>query len=328
MEILILIPFILGAWLANYAEEQRSARTLMLIILGLTNLFLLVFGLLIITTTQLQPPPAETMPPGFSQIDFGSVGQALLITGGLALVPLIPDARRLIARLIPIDSDSVVHTTALVYAVYLFGSTLAALPIVNTLASDQAFAEEALGQFSLSDLWLQGILFAVLAVVGVGLFVRRDWRESVRRLKVGRLTSRQLAWTGAALVILLAIDVGISQAWQALDPAGYERVGGLTETFIGPFLSPIGALTVGLSAGIGEELLFRGALQPRFGILLTTLLFTFAHAQYSLSPALVGIFIVGYGLGVLRNRINTTAAILAHAGFNFVLVIMATYLGM
>lgn len=327
MEILVLTPFVLGAWLANYGERQEGARFLMLVMLGLINLLLLVMGLSMAVAGQLLTQSAVLLPPNVPQIDFRSVGLALLATGLLAFTPLIPSLRRLLARLIPIDPDSLVHTTALVYAAYLVGNTLASWPIINALAENEALAQEVLGQLGLTDAWLTGLFFAAMAVVGVGLYVRRNWREVLERLKVGRLAGRQLAWAGGALVLLLAIEVGISQAWQALDPASYERTGGLTDAFISSFLTPLGALTVGLSAGIGEELLFRGALQPRFGLLPTTLLFTFAHAQYSLSPALIGIFVVGYGLGVIRNRVNTSAAILVHAGFNFLQVIMVTYLG-
>lgn len=323
MEVLILSPFILGAWLANYAERRIVARSLMLVMLGSINLLLLAMGLLVVAAGS----PAATMAPGIPQFDITRVGLAMLITGGLAFIPMIPPVRRLLARVISIDPDSLVHTTALVYAVYLVGSTLVSWPIVNALAKDEALAQEVFGRVGPADAWLTGLVFAAMAVVGVGLFVRRDWHEVAARLKLGGLSSRGVVWAAGALVLLLAIEVGISQAWQVLDPVSYERVGGLTDAFISSFLSPLGALTVGLSAGIGEELLFRGALQPRFGLLLTTLLFTLAHAQYSLSPALIGIFIVGYSLGVIRNRINTTAAILVHAGFNFLQVIAATYLG-
>ncbi|MFQ5854052.1 MAG: type II CAAX prenyl endopeptidase Rce1 family protein [Anaerolineae bacterium] len=327
MEILILTPFILGAWLANYSEQQTGARYLMLVMLGLINLLLLVIGLLMVIAGQLLSQSAVPIPAEVPPIDFRSVGLAVLVTGFAAFIPLMPLARRLLARVISIDPNSLVHTTALVYAVYLVGNTLASWPIINALAESEALAQQVLGQLRLTDAWLMGLFFAATAVVGVGLYARRDWHETWERLKVRGVTGRQLAWTGGALVLLLAVEVGISLAWQFLDPAGYERVGGLTDAFISSFLSPLGALTVGLAAGIGEELLFRGALQPRFGLLLTTLLFTFAHAQYGLSPALIGIFVVGYGLGLTRNRINTTAAILVHAGFNFLQIIAATYLG-
>lgn len=327
METLVLTPFILGMWLANYGERRQGVRVLMLTVLGLVNLLVLLMGALVVVAGRLMAQSDVALPREIPPIDFASIGLALLGMGFLAFVPLIPFVRRLLARVISIDPDSLVHTTALVYAVYLAGNTVVSWPVINALAEDEALAQQFFGQFGLSDAWLSGLIFAVMAVIGVGLFERRNWREVLERLKFGRLSRRQLAWAGGAVIFLLAVEVAISQAWQVLDPAGYERVGGLTDAFIGAFLSPVGALTVGLAAGIGEELLFRGALQPRFGLFLTTLLFTFAHAQYSLSPALIGIFVVGLGLGIVRNRANTTASILVHAGFNFLQVIAATYLG-
>lgn len=327
METLVLAPFILGMWVANYGERRPGVRVLVVTLLGLVNLLVLAIGALVVVAGRLMVRSDVPLPREIPPIDFASVGLALLGMGFLAFVPLIPLVRRLLARVISIDPDSLVHTTALVYAVYLVGNTGVSWPVINALAEDEALAQQFFGQFGLGDAWLSGLIFAVMAVIGVGLFARRNWSEVLERLKVGRLSRRQLAWAGASVILLLAIEVAFSQAWQVLDPAGYERVGGLTDAFIGAFLSPLGAFTVGLAAGIGEELLFRGALQPRFGLFLTTLLFTFAHAQYSLSPALIGIFVVGLGLGIVRNRANTTASILVHAGFNFLQVIAATYLG-
>jgi len=40
-------------------------------------------------------------------------------------------------------------------------------------------------------------------------------------------------------------------------------------------------LLLGLSAGIGEEITLRGALQPKLGLALTSLLFAALHVQYS-----------------------------------------------
>ena len=327
MGILALAPFILGAWLANYGDVHKSIRFFSLAVLGLINFMLLSSGLLLLSVESLMSVSDVPLPPDMPAINFFDVGLAIAITGIFAWIPLIPPARRAIARLIPIRPDSVVHITALCYSIYLAGSTLATWPIIDVIAENEALAEQTFGQLGLTDAWLTGLVFALMAVFGVGLFVKRTGREALVRLKIEGLNGRQIGEVIGAVTVLLIIELGITQIWQALDPDGIERVGGLTDSFISPFLSPAGALTVGLAAGIGEELLFRGALQPRFGIILTTLIFTIAHAQYSLSPALIAIFIVGYALGIIRNRVNTTAAILVHAGFNFLQVIGATYLG-
>jgi membrane protease YdiL (CAAX protease family) len=92
-----------------------------------------------------------------------------------------------------------------------------------------------------------------------------------------------------------------------------------------PFDSIPGALVLGLSAGIGEETLFRGALQPRLRVLLTALVFTLGHVQYTLSPALLEILVIGLVLGWLRERTNTTTCMVTHAGYNFLDTILMRF---
>lgn len=73
-----------------------------------------------------------------------------------------------------------------------------------------------------------------------------------------------------------------------------------------------------LTSAVSEEILFRGALQPVFGIPLTTVLFVLFHNQYTLTPAMLIILIVGTGLALLRQYQSTTSAIIAHFIYNFV----------
>jgi len=71
-----------------------------------------------------------------------------------------------------------------------------------------------------------------------------------------------------------------------------------------------------LAPGICEELLFRGALQPRLGLIATALLFTASHSEYGLSLYLVSVFGSALGLGLIRRFTNTTASATAHVAYN------------
>jgi membrane protease YdiL (CAAX protease family) len=87
-----------------------------------------------------------------------------------------------------------------------------------------------------------------------------------------------------------------------------------------PFLAalPWGLrLAISLSAGVVEELFFRGFLQPRVGIALSTMLFVFAHFSYGQPLMLVGIATLSliYGL-LVRWRQTIWPAIAAHALFD------------
>ncbi|MCC7060855.1 MAG: CPBP family intramembrane metalloprotease [Burkholderiaceae bacterium] len=101
-------------------------------------------------------------------------------------------------------------------------------------------------------------------------------------------------------------------------------VQGLNDVLLGPLLgSAAGILTIGFAAALGEETLFRGALQPRFGIFLTTLLFAITHNQYGLSLSTVVVFAAGLIFAGLRRRHNTVTSMLAHATYNITLGLLA-----
>ena len=82
-----------------------------------------------------------------------------------------------------------------------------------------------------------------------------------------------------------------------------------------------GALLLGISAGAGEEILFRGAIQPRYGIVFTSIVFASLHIQYGISLTIVGIFFVSVLLGLERQRVNTTASMVTHVIYDVLAVI-------
>lgn len=79
------------------------------------------------------------------------------------------------------------------------------------------------------------------------------------------------------------------------------------------------ALRLGLaaSAGVVEELFFRGLLQPRVGLAVSTAMFALAHLAYDQPFLLVGVTLLSvlYGL-LVRWRQNLWAAITAHFLFD------------
>jgi membrane protease YdiL (CAAX protease family) len=76
-------------------------------------------------------------------------------------------------------------------------------------------------------------------------------------------------------------------------------------------------ILISLSAGVVEETFFRGFLQPRIGIVLSTLLFVFAHFSYGQPIMLVGIGTLSLIYAFLvRWRQNIWPAIAAHALFD------------
>jgi membrane protease YdiL (CAAX protease family) len=66
-----------------------------------------------------------------------------------------------------------------------------------------------------------------------------------------------------------------------------------------------------------EEAFFRGYLQPRIGLLLSTVLFALAHFNYGLPLMVVAVFTISAIFGVLFEvRRNLLACVIAHGVFD------------
>jgi membrane protease YdiL (CAAX protease family) len=163
---------------------------------------------------------------------------------------------------------------------------------------------------------LSAVPLLLFALAGVGLFIRRGGRNTLERLGLFRPTWKHWLVAAGVTILLLAFDFGARLLWYEVDPAGHDLVAQVTENLFGNLASVGGAVVLGLSAGISEELLFRGAVQPRLGLLLATILFSVGHLQYGLTVATLEIFVIGLVLGVMRTRTSTTIAIVVHASYN------------
>jgi membrane protease YdiL (CAAX protease family) len=132
--------------------------------------------------------------------------------------------------------------------------------------------------------------------------------------------------------VAFALSAGADSLFSALQPGLHQTVGDLYKSLfdpsgLGPAAAVLFSLLIGLGAALGEETLFRGAVQPVFGIFPTSVLFASMHIQYGPSVLLVFIFLLSIGLGLLRRRFNTTASFIAHAGYNTLGILLSYFLG-
>lgn len=251
-------------------------------------------------------------------------GIVLLLMGVWGMVMSYRPLRHLLATILPIDPASPVHTLALILSGYLMGNTLLALT-EDALA---ALSESALS-VSITEFVLQQLFFAILAFVGVGLFLRRNSESVQARLGLERPTRQQLMVGLRWVPILVVLQWLITALWVAVNPEQVEELDSINSTLLGNIDSVWEWFALSLSAGIGEELLFRGALQPVMGLWFSAVLFAVSHIQYGLTPATLAVFIIAIVLGIIRQRTNTTVAILVHFGYDFMiglLALLATYL--
>jgi membrane protease YdiL (CAAX protease family) len=254
---------------------------------------------------------------GAGLVQAGSGGQrigldvGIMATAAIAATLASRPVRERVARVLPIDPDSPVHAYALVLAVILFGTQVATFAFIDVLAADQAAPP-----LSLVDLAASEAPFLIMALAGVGLYVRRNTADAAERLGLTRPAwwhvALALAAAGAFLAFIAAAD-NLSHAWT---PEVANRVTRTTDHVFGGLQNPIGIAALALLPGICEEILFRGALQPRIGLLATAVLFASIHTQYGLSLDVLSVLVVAIALGVIRKYTNTTTSCVCHVSYN------------
>jgi len=310
MSLLAYVPFLTIALVAQWGDRHRAARW---VTYGLTLFFdglMVLVGVLalLIGRSQVVQRLLLAQAPGVASGGWNGFGLVVLGAALLAPVCLLPAVRRGLARLIPIDAASCVHATALALAIQAMGLNFSQLPLLGGL---DVLAQGAVAVPFLA-LLASNLPIGLFALVGVGFLVRRSPRETWQRLGVRRITWRELGLAVALTLVILVFYYGIDWVWRALDPEEYEMVEALSELLYGGVMSTWRAILISLVAGVTEELFFRGALQPRFGWLLTALLFTGAHVQYGFTPATLEVLGGALVLGWLRRWTNTSTCVLLH----------------
>jgi hypothetical protein len=251
---------------------------------------------------------SSTLDQGRFAIDAGSI-----VTGVAAAGFLLRPIRKDVAAFLNIDVDNPVHTLALVLAVILFGTQASSLFLTDVLGALGKQQPQAL-----ADVFYDELPLLIVAVTGVGVFIRRPIAATIERLGVVRPAWWQVVLGLAAAGIFLAVLIGADAANHYLLPDTARRVDSVNSHLFGELAVTgwLGVAALALLPGICEELLFRGALQPRLGLLVTALLFTSIHSQYGISLDLAGIFVIALSLGLIRKWTNTTTSMIAHVSYN------------
>ncbi len=307
--------------IANLGVRRRGWRLLTYSCLALLNIGALILGVWLWTAPylldRLEAPGGDLM----QGAGLRGFGVALALTAMLGFAVLLPPVRRLLVRPFLLNPASPVHTTAILFLLYLGAGSLVLLWHGDQLVRS-GLGEVVVGP---DTLILGEAVFLLFALTGVGLGIRRNMRQTLARLGLSRPTFHQLALALVMMLTFQALDFAVTLFWRELWPANFHVVAQASEQMFGGLKSPLGALLIGLSAGIGEETFFRGALQPRFRTSLTAILFALGHVQYTLSPAILEILVIGLALGWLRERSNTTTCIAVHASYNFLNMLLMPY---
>ena len=240
------------------------------------------------------------------RVDLGVMATAV-VAATLASKPV----RDRVARVMPIDPNSPVHAYAIVLVVIFVGVQISSILFVDLLSADQSQPS-----ITLTDLLAQETPFLIMALAGVGLYIRRTTGGAAERL--GVLTPRwwHVVLAFAAAGVFFAFVQSMDGLSHQLTPQEAHRVDQTVQHIFGGLNGPFGIVALAVVPGICEEILFRGALQPRIGLLATALFFTVIHTQYGISLDTLAVFVVALGLGSIRKYTNTTTSGICHVAYN------------
>jgi membrane protease YdiL (CAAX protease family) len=250
------------------------------------------------------------------------VSVPFLCSAFLTAVAVSSAARRWLNRLLPsLVPDRPVHLMGLAIGLFLTASVWYRAVSSGGIAG---LAE----QIQRTGLRLDVVLleqgtWILGAVLGVGLFTRRHWNEVRHRLGLRWPGRDDIVWGGAAGAAGLLIVIGVNTIWAQVASADtIAEETAAAYAIAEQYATLPTAFVMSLSVAFGEEILFRGALQPVFGIWLTSLFFAILHVQYAQSSLMIILLLFTLLLAWLRLRLSTTAAIIAHFVYNFAQLIL------
>jgi hypothetical protein len=296
----MVAPFVILALLAYTGETHPWVRHLAT--LWLMGILFVLFAITVMLTIAPVVTLAEdegALETYLDSLPPATVGWAFLVSLLAAAAGLIGFSRRIrgqLSRVLPFNPDSHIHSVALCCVLALIAMPLVPLlltgnaPFLNPelqavlgIGLEEPGSTVKLDTFSL--IWtVIGSFFLV------GLFVRRDIRGTLERLGLVRPTLQQVAIGIASGILLVMVS-----------------------------FTPLAAVIASISAGLGEELSVRGVIQPRFGILVSALVFTSLHAYQYAWDGLLSVLLVGICFGILRKYTNTSTSAISHGVYDLVL---------
>jgi membrane protease YdiL (CAAX protease family) len=306
VEILFLLPGLFLLVLANYTEKKKDLRIITQVFLSLVVILFILLGAM--TLAMDNPEITKTIK------NPAAYGYGIILSGIIALLLFLKPLRAKLAKVIGIEADNWLHVTALVFAVLLTGMTVA------TMASTDLKSLTGGVKLSTDSVILQDVFFVAVSLFGVGWLVRRKLKETLQRLGVVKPSLKDLALSGVFVAVIFAvmIVIGLVALLLGFESDALETKGDPTIQLLGE-ITILTAIIFSLGAGIGEEILFRGAMQPRMGLVLTSIVFALTHIQYPQPVNMAAIFSISIIIGYERKIANTTACMITHTVYDLIL---------
>jgi uncharacterized protein len=310
------LPLIALAALGRLAPRATAARWgagVMLSVIGLL-LAAFTFALAAITLDQEGAPHVA--------LSLGLLAWGLLLLLLAPVVLLLRSVRVRIARWLPLDPDVFHHWVGLAALVWFITMPIASLPLLGGRPPLEALLAQTGSSTAELTTWyelLYGLGWTVaLCLIAAGFPMARRLPAALARLGLTWPGWRGIALGLVVSVLMVPLFTAVDQVattlvesfgWATTSSAWIDRL-------FGRDFGVLGALAAALSAGLGEELVWRGVIQTRYGLVLAALGFAAMHGFQYGPDGLISVFLSGVVLGILRWRTNTTVAAVAHGGYD------------
>ncbi len=164
--------------------------------------------------------------------------------------------------------------------------------------------------------------FTLVGFSGIGYLIIANFMDkNLLTLLEGNFSWFSQVCVGSLYGILIAL-IG----WKIIALPILESTKTFFANLISPLrLSPPEIVFISFCAGVGEEILFRGAIQPFFGILLTAVIFVAIHGYLNPSNwriSIYGVFmtIAIVGIGFMTDYFGLLSSIIAHMMIDIILL--------
>ncbi len=320
----------LTIYVANQQQVTGVYSGLLRALLYVAPTLPFLYGLLVLQEAYL-PLPADaqmlTIDPATAELNF-----AITVVISIISLQVISSSglRQLLRRVLPAeatyDPESPLHTTAVVLMLLVLWMTISQFVLgggITGMAEDLASNQVGFG-----DILFEQVLWIFAATLGAGYLLRRTGMQALARLGLRLPTAQDFNWGIGIGLLLFGFVIVLGVIWsQSVSPQELQQQTAASDQLAQSFNSLPLALMISIAVAIGEEIFFRGALQPVFGIWLTSFYFAALHTQYTFTPATIMIVVTALGLGWLRQRYSTSASIVGHFVYNFIQLALAILAG-
>lgn len=167
-------------------------------------------------------------------------------------------------------------------------------------------------------------LFTLPVLLYVCLVHRRSPRDALRDLGLRGEDAPMGLLTGFGAALLFILALALLSA--ILHVAGVQVPENEQALAIARSVTVLGALGIAIASSVGEEVFFRGFLQPRIGLVAQAAVFSLAHLGYVNLLENVVTFALGLLFGLMRSRTGSVwAPIGAHFLFNLLMLLGGIY---